>query len=109
MTSVGVAFGDDLMNPDNRDHVIARIRRDYLADSTVTLLLLAGSDPPQAVYRLGTQSIPSAGPELHTQWCAWGSASIGQRVWSISPSRFCGELESGKSRYYFNPTSRQQL
>jgi hypothetical protein len=86
--SVGVAFGDDLINSDNSDYVIARIRRDHLADSTITLLLLGGCTHSRRFIRLATQSIASAGPELPTQRSAWGSASIGQRVWSRSPPAF---------------------
>ena len=40
--AVGVAFADDLINSDNADYVIGRIRHDYLADSTITLVLLGG-------------------------------------------------------------------
>lgn len=37
---VGIAFGDDLINSNDADYVIGRIRRDYLADSTITLVLI---------------------------------------------------------------------
>lgn len=38
--ALGVAFGADLIDSDNSDYVIGRIRRDYLADSTITLVLI---------------------------------------------------------------------
>jgi hypothetical protein len=38
--AVGVAFGDDLIDSDDSDYVIGRIRRDYLSDSTITLVLI---------------------------------------------------------------------
>ena len=38
--TVGTAFGNDLINSDRADYVISRIRTDYLADSTITLVLI---------------------------------------------------------------------
>jgi MTH538 TIR-like domain (DUF1863) len=38
--ALGLSFGSDLINSDDADYVIGRIRKDYLTDSTITLLLI---------------------------------------------------------------------
>jgi len=38
--AVGLTYGNDLINSDDADYVMRRLRADYLADSTVTILLL---------------------------------------------------------------------
>lgn len=113
MTSVGVAFSDDLINSDNRDHLIARIRRDYHADSTVTLLLLGGWTHRRrfidwelkASLRQGQNYTPNG--------------LLGVLLPSVSasgvylPPGFEGhwnpENRDCYARYYFNPTSGQEL
>jgi hypothetical protein len=38
--ALGIAFGADLVNSDNTEYVMGRIRQGYLADSTITLVLI---------------------------------------------------------------------
>jgi hypothetical protein len=38
--ALGTAFGADLINSDDAEYVMGRTRRDYLIDSTITLVLL---------------------------------------------------------------------
>ena len=38
--AVGLAFGDDMINSTDPEYVMNRIRQDYLADTTVTIVLI---------------------------------------------------------------------
>ncbi len=109
--AIGTAFGSDLINSDNAEYVMGRIIRDYLSDSTITLVLIGTCTHSRrfvdwdikASLRQGENYTPNG--LLGVLLSPLQSANL--------PQRFAANWERGEAscyaRYRYEPGSAQEL
>ncbi|MHB1675536.1 MAG: TIR domain-containing protein [Acidobacteriaceae bacterium] len=120
-------YNDDLINSNNPEYVMGEIRRRYLLDSSVTILLIGkcthsrryvdwelksslrcGENVPNGLLAF---VLPSAIPPTHGPF---GPLEWGQRAWPQLPERLAAnwnfnDQNNCYARYFVMPTSAEEL
>lgn len=100
-------MGDDIINSTNTDYVMQRVRKLYLADSTVTIVLVGKCTSTRRYVDWEVQSSlrrHSDGPSPN------GLVAI--QLWesySTLPSRVSSNVDSGYAKFYKYPKSAASL
>jgi hypothetical protein len=110
--ALGITFGDDLINSENAEYVISRIRRDYLADSTITIVLIGICTHSRrfvdwelkASLRQGENTTPNG-----LLGILLPSASESAHLPARFQANWNSEVRNCYARYHYYPSSAQEL
>lgn len=109
--ALGTAFGADLINSEDPDYVMGRIRRDYLADSTITLVLIGTCTHSRRFVDWEIKASLRQGQTFTPNGLLGILLSPLQSAYL--PERFAANWQAGEencyARYRFPPTSADEL
>ena len=99
---------EDLINSDNDDYVMSRIRQDYLSDSTVTLVFIGKNTWTRKFVDWELAASLHQGPVVGKPngVLAILSPKLDE---AVLPDRFVDNWEPGYAKFYPYPTNKTQL
>lgn len=103
----GMKMEDDIIDSTNTDYVMSEIRKRYLKDSTVTIVLIGKCTWSRRFVDWEIQS-----SLRRSQFGPPPNGLIGIQLWEsykTVPSRLSSNIDSGYSRFYKYPTSHIAL